>query len=358
MAGARSEVEWIADPAAFAALAEEWDRLARGAGHPFAEHSWFAAWWRAFGAGSSLSVCALRRDGRLVAVYPLCRNGGALSAMANDHSPLFVPLARDEEALAEVTAAVMAAPATELVLPSVPAGPALVALARAARERRRLSAIRPHKLSPIATTTGSWEDYRRRHKGQLATVERRRRKLLREHEAEVVVVEAPADLWETLEEGFRVEAGGWKGREGTAILSSEDTAAFYRSIAASFHATDRLRLSRIALDGRPVAFDMSLLHGSRLYLLKTGYDESFGHLTPGLVLRLSIVERCFELGLEAHELLGDDADWKRKFATDGRQLYRFRASRIRPVPVARHVYRRIARPAWRRARKAAGALRR
>jgi CelD/BcsL family acetyltransferase involved in cellulose biosynthesis len=355
MAAAR--VEWISDRGAFAALAPEWDRLAASADHPFAEHSWFAAWWEAFGAGGELAVCALRTEGRLAGVYPLWREDGVLRAMANDHTPVFVPLAEDDEALAVLSAVVVAAPASELVLPSMPAGPALTALGRAARDGRRLSATRPHKLSPIAATSGSWDDYRRRLKGRLTTVERRRRKMAREHAAELVAVEPPADLESTLEEGFRVEGSGWKGRAGTAILSTEEIAGFYRSIARTFHATGRLRLSRVALEGRAVAFDMSLLHERRLYLLKTGYDESFGHLSPGLVLRLSIVERCFELGLEAHELLGDDADWKRKFATDARQLYRFRSSRLRPVPVARHVYRRFGRPALRRAREAAGALR-
>ena len=72
------------------------------------------------------------------------------------------------------------------------------------------------------------------------------------------------------------------------------------------------------LDGHWAAFDLCLLYGDRLYLLKTGYDERFRRLAPGLVMRLSIVERCFELGIDAHELLGDEAEWKRKFATGER----------------------------------------
>jgi CelD/BcsL family acetyltransferase involved in cellulose biosynthesis len=86
-----------------------------------------------------------------------------------------------------------------------------------------------------------------------------------------------------------------------------------------------LRLSRIVIDGQWAAFDLCLLHDSRLYLLKTGYDERFRRLAPGLVMRLSIVERCFELGIAAHELLGDEAEWKRKFATGERAHVGFRA---------------------------------
>ena len=58
--------------------------------------------------------------------------------------------------------------------------------------------------------------------------------------------------------------------------------------------------------------------GGRLYLLKTGFDEAHRKLAPGLVLRLSVIERCFELGLASHELLGDRSEWKAKFATTER----------------------------------------
>ena len=60
-----------------------------------------------------------------------------------------------------------------------------------------------------------------------------------------------------------------------------------------------------------------------------------------------MIERCFGLGLEAHELLGDDMPWKRLFATGERRHRRFGAYGRRPVPLARYGHRR-AMPALRR----------
>ena len=71
---------------------------------------------------------------------------------------------------------------------------------------------------------------------------------------------------------------------------------------------------------RLVAFDYCLLYGGRLWLLKTGFDEEHRRLAPGLVMRLGIIERCIELGLERHELLGTDEEWKLKFSTDERRV--------------------------------------
>ena len=327
MAGARSEVEWIADPAAFAALTEEWDRLARGAGHPFAEHSWFAAWWGAFGAGSSLSVCALRRDGRVVGVYPLCRNGGVLRAMANDHSP-----------------SSCRSPTTRRRSPRSrprwwPRRPPSWSCPRCPRARRwsrslaprgrggasapsaRTSCLRsPPPPAPGRTTAGS---------GELATVERRRRKLLREHEAEVVVVgRRPTCGRPWRRASASRPAAGRAGRARRSCPPRKPRRSTARSRRPSTPRTacalaDRPRRPARGLRHVPVARGPAVP-------AEDGLRQVLRHLTPGLVLRLSIVERRFELGLEAHELLGDDTDWKRKFATDGRQVYRFRASRSVP----------------------------
>ena len=62
------------------------------------------------------------------------------------------------------------------------------------------------------------------------------------------------------------------------------------------------------------------------------------------MLLLLEIERSFELGLEAVELLGGLEDYKLDFATSKRDHLRFRAHRRRPGPLARFAYRRWARP--------------
>jgi CelD/BcsL family acetyltransferase involved in cellulose biosynthesis len=263
--------------------------------------------------------------------------------MANAlHTPVFRPLARDDGARAAVVAAaVRAADGGELSVEALADGdPALVDLGRAARARRHLVVVDAQHVSPIVDTGGEFEAYRGKMKGQWRELERRRRKMHREHDVRYELLRSPEDLDRELDRGLAVEASGWKGAAGTAIASSPDTLAFYRAVAHGFHRMGRLRLSELWLDGRVVAFDLSLLHRGRLHLLKTGYDESVRTLAPGLVLRLAVVERCFELGLEAHELLGDDMPWKRLFATSERCHRRLAAYGLRPVPLVRYAERR------------------
>jgi CelD/BcsL family acetyltransferase involved in cellulose biosynthesis len=95
-----------------------------------------------------------------------------------------------------------------------------------------------------------------------------------------------------------------------------------------------------------------VLHGGRLYLLKTGFDEGFRKLAPGLVMRLSSIERCFELGYQAHELLGSESEWKLKFATTERRHVGLRAYRRRPQTLGRYAYRAKVRPVLKRVHRA------
>jgi CelD/BcsL family acetyltransferase involved in cellulose biosynthesis len=338
-------VEWVGEEARFEALAGEWDALAPADGSPFDLHCWYLAWWRAFGKGDELAICTVRRAGELVGAFPLRRVDGELTALANGHTPLFRPLARDREGMEALIAAVMA-DRGGLRLRSVPAGEDSVPLLReGARQARMLGLSEPTYVSPTVDTSGELEAWRELSKPRWgAPLERFRRKMGRDHEAELSIAEPPADLGAELVDGFRVEASGWKGQNGTAILSSPRTEGFYTAVAEAFAARGELRLSRIVLDGETAAFDLTLLHGRRLYLLKTGFDERFRRLAPGLVLRLATIERCFETDLRSHELLGEASAWKAKFATGERPYVTVRAYRRAPAGLARYLYRGTIRP--------------
>jgi CelD/BcsL family acetyltransferase involved in cellulose biosynthesis len=109
-----------------------------------------------------------------------------------------------------------------------------------------------------------------------------------------------------------------------------------------------LRFSALRLDGRLVAFDLAILSRQRYFLLKTAYDESVRRFAPGLWLRREVIERCFELGLEAHEFLGEDMPWKRVFATETRAHVTYRAFDRGPLGITRYVYRAKLRPTVKR----------
>jgi CelD/BcsL family acetyltransferase involved in cellulose biosynthesis len=345
----RERTEWIREPRRLEELSVPWDRLATGNFEPFLRNSWFRSWWDAFGAERELRTCVLWRGDQLVAAFPLCAApDGRLVALSNDHSPAFHPLSSDAAAEQAVVAAALDG-SSELVVEGVPVGSNLDRLMSQVRSRRRLPVVEPWQTSPIVDTTGPFERYRAEKKSGWREIERRRRKLRREYRVEERLIEAPVDVEGELTRGFEVEASGWKGRAGTAIGSSPETARFYRAVAADLLRHDELRLSSLWVDGRMIAFDFGLVNRARYYLLKTGFEESLRRFAPGLALRLSVVERCFELGLQSHEFLGAEMGWKRLFATHTREHRVFRAYAWRPTTLVRFAYRRTARPVLARA---------
>jgi Acetyltransferase (GNAT) domain len=345
-------IEWLGEPERFARLAADWDRMLPGDARPFDLHAWYAAWFQAFGEPGCMRVCLAWRGDRLEAAFPLVlRPRRSLAAMANVHSPVFRPVGRSPQAVRAVVDAALALGTNNVDLCAIPLGDdSLAVLREAADESGRRHAIGSQHVSPIVSTAGTYEDWRAGSRPRWgAPLERFRRKMLRDHDTELAIVAAPGDLDAELARGFAVEASGWKGESGTAILSDERTITFYRAVAESFAERGELRLSRVVIDGQWAAFDLCLLHDDRLYLLKTGYDERFRRLAPGLVMRLSIVERCFELGIAAHELLGDESEWKRKFATGERAHVGFRAYERGLRGSVSYTYRSTARPLLKRA---------
>jgi CelD/BcsL family acetyltransferase involved in cellulose biosynthesis len=341
-------IEWVTDRARFDALSASWDELAETEATPFLRSAWLRAWYDAFARGRRPHVAVLWRDGMLAAGLPLLAGWRRLYAPANDHTPEFCVPAVDKSARARIVHEALAR-SEALLLPCLcDEDPASTVLLQSARDDRRWILTEPMDTSLLVDTKGSPEEYRARLSSKVRSeLGRLRRKAEREHTLELRGLVMPRDLDAQLTTAFRLEASGWKGDRRTAIISSPQTERFYRQVAREFHAVGAFRLSEMWLDGRLAAVALSLIHGRRAFTLKVAYDERDRRLGPGFILLMDMIERCFELGLEAYEFSGPDAQYERRFATGERTHRRLRIYRPDAVNAARYVYHRNARPALR-----------
>ncbi len=291
-------------------LEQEWDRLAiETKAPPFLRPGWISAWWDAFGSGT-LEVLALRSQGRLAGVLPVASRGGVIRSPTNWHTPAFGAVAEDPEAVRQLYAAALAKRPRRLDVSFLDANAAdCEGVERAAGRYRVLR--RPVMSSPYVLVDRDWESYwASLSKNLRGTVRRCRRRLAERGDLTVTVCGDSTNLDEMLEEGFELEASGWKGEAGTAIASRPETRLFYRRVSAWAARTGILSLGFLRVDGKAVAFSLALESDGRHYLLKPGHDADWDSFGPGTVLTAEMIERCFTRGLQAYEFLGDADEYK------------------------------------------------
>ena len=339
-------------------LEREWDGLAERTGStPFHYPAWFKAWWSAFG-GDRWVLVPVRSDGELVAALPLRAKGHRIVSPTNWHWPLFGPLAHDDESADLLLDGVFGLEARSIDLSMLDVEDGSMHRAVQAAERAgRLVNTRRLARSPWICLRGSWEDYERRLSKNRRKSVRRSLRRMEERGAVSLHVHDGSDVLDgLLREAFRLEASGWKGKRGTAISSRPETRRFYMEVAAWAAGKGMLRLAFLRLDGRPMAFDLSLQRGRVRYSLKAGFDAEFASYGPGAVLLYQLLREAQSAGIERFELLGPEDSFKSGWAdnasdrgwlhaaagsTAGRAEAAVIEARERVRPLARRMRRRV-----------------
>lgn len=104
------------------------------------------------------------------------------------------------------------------------------------------------------------------------------------------------DLQPWLDDFLRLEAAGWKGRQGTALAKQPADRAFFRSVLTAASGRGRLLMTALRLDGRPVAMKCNLTAGAGAFSFKIAFDEGFARYSPGVLLEIDTIQRLHEPG--------------------------------------------------------------
>jgi CelD/BcsL family acetyltransferase involved in cellulose biosynthesis len=163
------------------------------------------------------------------------------------------------------------------------------------------------------------------------------------------------DLDRELDRVFALEASGWKGRAGTAILSSPRTERVYRSFAHGAARQGWLRLYLLELDGLLVAADYGCAFNHTGYLMKTAYSERHARCSPGLILRAAVLRASIEEDLRAYDFLGNADPYKTRWTAGTRSRTTIWA--YRGPEVGAYLYRTRLRPLLKASRDRARQLR-
>jgi CelD/BcsL family acetyltransferase involved in cellulose biosynthesis len=90
-----------------------------------------------------------------------------------------------------------------------------------------------------------------------------------------------------------LEAAGWKGKRGTAIAADHALRAAFRDSCQFLAAAGKLRVWKLALDGKTIAITYAIVEGNQAWLHKIAYDETYAKFSPDVLLVLYATERLF-----------------------------------------------------------------
>jgi CelD/BcsL family acetyltransferase involved in cellulose biosynthesis len=118
---------------------------------------------------------------------------------------------------------------------------------------------------------------------------RRQRHRLEEHGAVAFdVARRPDEIGPALEAFLQLEASGWKGKRGTALIQHAGDATFIRRAVATLAETAQCEIVTLRAGAIPVAAGIVLRHQDRAFFFKLGIDERFAKYSPGVQLTLEL----------------------------------------------------------------------
>ena len=273
---------------------------------------------------------------RLVGAFPFTRSRldvGApmLRSWQHAYNPIGTPLIDAEMAEATLTAFFEHMDTTPCNLWSftnlVEDGAFLQMLRRVVARRSGQVGLFRRQFRAVLTSGPEPDDYFEVHwrSKKLKELRRLRRKLEETGPVAFRTARTPVDINEALERFFALEASGWKGRSGTALVQDAGRATFVRSMLRDLGLTGKVRIDGLYIEDTMVAGAISLVSGGTVAFWKIAYDEAFARLSPGVLLTqdltrafladptLALVDSC---ALQDHPMI--DHLWhERRAMVDG-----------------------------------------
>lgn len=118
---------------------------------------------------------------------------------------------------------------------------------------------------------------------------RRQRHRLEEHgPVAFEVARKPDEIGPALETFLQLEASGWKGKRGTALIQHAGDATFIRRAVLALAETAQCEVITLRAGTTPVAAGIVLRHQDRAFFFKLGIDERFARYSPGVQLTLDL----------------------------------------------------------------------
>ncbi|MGM4989081.1 GNAT family N-acetyltransferase [Tardiphaga sp. 841_E9_N1_2] len=123
---------------------------------------------------------------------------------------------------------------------------------------------------------------------KLKELRRQRNRLVEHGDVTFEIARTPAEIAATIDTFLTLEASGWKGKRGTALMQDAGDNAFIRSATKALAEQGQCEIVTLRAGDTAVASGVLLRHLDRAFYFKLGVDERFAKLSPGVQLTLDV----------------------------------------------------------------------
>jgi hypothetical protein len=138
---------------------------------------------------------------------------------------------------------------------------------------------------------------------------------------DIVNARAPNAVREAFEQFLALEAGSWKGTQGTALLCEEKDAGFVRRLVGGLADQGNASVALLRIDGLPIAAQVLMYCGTMAYTWKTAFNSDYAKYSPGALLIDKITEELFATpGIDAIDSCSAEGSFMAQLWTGRRQM--------------------------------------
>lgn len=298
-------------------------------------HSWLRSWWNAFSDNLKMEFRCLYKNNVLVGVAPLVRSRERfrgipvtmLKLAANGHSPyssVVIDTSLTPSEAEEALLALTHVASNEIAL-FFKIG-ANDNLERFLMDRSKNGHARvgekPSIRTPVVEIDQSWDDfYRSRPRSLKKSLNNKLNRLKKAGDFSIgceklVHVDQPL-----IDDLVAVSAHSWKSAVKSDLRSNPKSRRFLLNLVEAFGTSGALNAWVARSGGKPVAFELHLVHDEVVYPIRADYDQAFKALSPGSVLEYSALRSLFEQGgYTQYYTCADDYWYLSNWTTNYREL--------------------------------------
>lgn len=323
LSGTEATIEVISDLSRLEALEEQWHALAREIPWPMVQFEWILSAAQAY-RRDKLFVVTVQAADVLQAVAPLVlRRYGLTRQLESLDYELHEPqrlAARDGQYL-QLLFKALGRFRHPFILRRVPADCQDVQCFRTVSGLGFKAVTTSAQEDSFVPFDDPSRDLEKRLSASRRSTLRRKRKAAEKHGPVQFTIYRPSadELPERLEELFRVESSGWKGRAATGLRQDFPRASFFRIYCDRMARQRALRLGFMSIGEATAAVRLDVVWGRKSWELKIGYDERFADCSPGLLLSHEALKHGQAEGLLGHHFLGDAEPWHDTWAAERTQ---------------------------------------